>query len=105
MLASAVRGLTHESAIAEPFSIGVVWYSEVFINTAATAVISIGVGNGTSATRTSIYQNEGQFTVGNPTSTGSVALTKINFQPTANIGGAVLYVSSPLFCNAGIDVN
>ena len=72
--------------------IGVVWYQEVFINTAATAVVSVGVGNGTSATRTSIIQNEGQFTVGNPTATGgSVALTQINFQPTAQVGGAVLY--------------
>lgn len=70
---------------------GVVWYQEVFINTAATAVVSVGVGNGTSATRTSIIQNEGQFTVGNPTATGgSVALTQINFQPTAQVGGAVL---------------
>ncbi|KAF6240677.1 hypothetical protein HO173_001349 [Letharia columbiana] len=70
---------------------GVVWYQEVFINTAATAVVSVGVGNGTSATRTSVHQNEGQFTVGNPTATdGSVALTQINFQPTANVGGAEL---------------
>lgn len=70
---------------------GVVWYQEVFINTAATAVVSVGVGNGTSATRTSIQQNEGQLTVGNPSATGaSVALTQINFQPTANVGGAQL---------------
>ena len=74
-------------------TIGVVWYQEVFINTAATAVVSVGVGNGTSATRTSIYQNEGQLTVGNPSaSAGSVALTQLNYQPTANIEGAQLYV-------------
>ena len=79
--------------MAELRTIGVVWYQEVFINTAATAFVSVGVGNGTSATRTSIYQNEGQFTVGNPSvTTGSLALTQINFQPTANVGGAVLYV-------------
>lgn len=69
---------------------GVVWYQEVFINTAATAVVSVGVGNGTSATRTSIVQNEGQLTVGNPTTVPEGALTQINFQPTANIGGAEL---------------
>jgi len=68
-----------------------VWYQEVFINTAATAVVSVGVGNGTSATRTSIQQAEGQLTVGSVTATGSsVALTQINFQPTANVGGAEL---------------
>ncbi|KAL9135149.1 MAG: hypothetical protein Q9175_003665 [Cornicularia normoerica] len=70
---------------------GVVWYQEVFINTAATAVVSVGVGNGTSATRTSVVQNEGQFTVGSAAATeGSVALTQINFQPTAIVGGAKL---------------
>ncbi|CAD6569345.1 MAG: hypothetical protein ASARMPRED_002734 [Alectoria sarmentosa] len=70
---------------------GVVWYQEVFINTAATAIVSVGVGNGTRATRTSIQQNEGQLTVGNPTATeSSVALTQINFQPTAKVGGAEL---------------
>ena len=76
--------------IAESHTPGVVWYQEVFINTAATALVSVGVGNGTSATRTSIVQNEGQLTVGNPSATGSVALTQINFQPTANVGGAEL---------------
>lgn len=86
------RELIHADVIAESPTTGVVWYQEVFINTAATAVVSVGVGNGTSVTRTSIYQNAGQFTVGNPTaSTGSVALTQINYQPTANIGGAILY--------------
>lgn len=86
------RELIHADVVAESPTTGVVWYQEVFINTAATAVVSVGVGNGTSVTRTSIYQNAGQFTVGNPTaSTGSVALTQINYQPTANIGGAILY--------------
>lgn len=77
--------------IAESCTPGVVWYQEVFINTAATAVVKVGVGNGTSATRTSIVQNEGQLTVGNP-SASSFALTQINFQPTVNVGGAELYV-------------
>ena len=88
LLVSGMRRLGHVDAIAKPTT-GVVWYQEVFQNVAATAVVSVGVGNGTSATRTSIVQNEGQFTVG---STGSVALTQINYQPTANVGGAVLYV-------------
>ena len=92
--------------MAESLAIGVVWYQEVFINTAATAVISVGVGNGTSATRTSVIQNEGQFTVGNPSgSTGSIALTQINFQPTAMVGGAVLYVRAySLCCKADTDL-
>lgn len=86
--------------MAESPTIGVVWYQEVFINTAATAVVSVGIGNGTSATRTSIHQNEGQFTIGNPTSTGgSIALTQINFQPTANVGGAELCVPPYPICS------
>ena len=88
----------HGDAIAESPTTGVVWYQEVFINTVATSVVSVGVGNGTSATRVSIQQNEGQFTVGNPTSTGgSVALTQINYQPTAIVGGAELYVRPTAF--------
>lgn len=92
LLVSMVHGLNDGDSVAEPPTIGVVWYQEVFINTAATAVVSVGVGNGTSATRTSIVQNEGQLTVGNPTTIpeGSVALTQINFQPTAQIAGAEL---------------
>ncbi|MCJ1274719.1 hypothetical protein MMC21_002517 [Puttea exsequens] len=69
---------------------GLVWYSQVFINTAATALVSVGVGNGTSATRTSILQNEGDFTF-NPSATEAAgALTQLNFQPTVNVGGAIL---------------
>lgn len=100
-----MRRLTHGDAITESPTIGVVWYQEVFINTAATAVVSVGVGNGTSATRISVTQNEGQFTVGNPAaSSGSVALTQINFQPTANVNGAVLYVLPLLLYNTDADL-
>ena len=105
---SAVRPLKYRNAITESPTIGVVWYQEVFIHTAATAVYSVGVGNSSSATRVSVIQNEGQFTVGNPTasaSSGSVALTQINYQPTVNVAGAVLYVRSLLSCSADIDLN
>ena len=99
-------GLDDGDTIAELRPTGVVWYQEVFINTAATAVVSVGVGNGTSATRTSIQQAEGQLTVGNPTATeGSVALTQINYQPTANVGGAQLYGRSLLSCIIDADAN
>ena len=71
---------------------GLVWYSEVFLNTAATAFVSVGVGNGTSVTRTSVIQDEGEFTF-NPSETVSGgALTQLNYQPTVNVGGAILYV-------------
>ena len=69
---------------------GLVWYSQVFINTAATALVSVGVGNGTSATRTSVLQNEGAFTFNPSTAAGAGALTQLNFQPTATVGGAIL---------------
>lgn len=87
-----MRPIKYGDAIAELPTIGVVWYQEVFIHTAATAVVSVGVGNGTSVTRISVTQNEGQFTVGNPTSAGSSALTQINYQPTVNVGGVILFV-------------
>lgn len=90
-----MRPLKHGDAIAELPTIGVVWYQEVFINTAATAVVSVGVGNGTSVTRISVTQNEGQFTVENPSaagSSGSLALTQINYQPTVTVAGAILFV-------------
>ena len=71
---------------------GLVWYSEIFINTAATALVSVGLGNGTRATRTSVLQNEGAFTF-NPAATAqSGALTQLNFAPTANVGGVQLCV-------------
>lgn len=92
---SAMRPLNYGDAIAELPTIGVVWYQEVFINTAAIAVVSVGVGNGTSVTRTSVTQSEGQFTVGDSTaagSSGSIALTQINYEPTVNVKGAILFV-------------
>ena len=69
---------------------GLVWYSEVFINTAATAYVSVGVGNGTSATRTSIVENEGEFTFNPAATVSGNALTQLNYQPTVNVGGAIL---------------
>lgn len=72
---------------------GLVWYSEVFINTAATAVVSVGVVNGTRATRTSLLRNEGAFTFNPGGTAGPGALTQINFQPTVIVGGAQLSVT------------
>lgn len=71
---------------------GLVWYSELFIHTAATAVVSVGNANGTSATRTSIMQNEGVFTynAANPNGDGGGALTQLAFNPTTDVGGALL---------------
>ncbi len=69
-----------------------VWYSEIFINTAATAVISVGIVNGTRASRTSVVQNEGAFTFNPVATAGPAALTQLNFEPTTIIGGAILYI-------------
>lgn len=74
---------------------GVVWYSGVFLNTAATAVVSVGVGNGTRATRTSIIQNEAEFTF-NPEAgpaafgTSALAVTNVGYDSTTVINGATL---------------
>ena len=48
--------LNDRETVAESRTIGVVWYQEVFINTAATAVVSVGVGNGTFFNFTSIKE-------------------------------------------------
>lgn len=70
---------------------GLVWYSEVFINTAATAMISVGAPkNGTRATRTSIVQNEGDFTFGPNVAPTGAALNQINYDSSITISGAVL---------------
>jgi len=70
---------------------GLVWYSEVFVNTAATAMVSVGAAtNGTRATRTSIVQNEGDFTFGPGVEATGAALNQINFDSSITIAGAVL---------------
>jgi hypothetical protein len=75
---------------------GIVWYSEIFINTGATAVVNVGVGNGTRATSTSLIRNEAQFTF-NPsmaTAMGSpLALTSVHYDSTVTVAGAVLYAT------------
>lgn len=73
----------------------IVWYSDVFINTAATAVVGVAMGNGSRTTRTSIIQNEVPFTIepselvtaadGTP-----LALTNVPYEPTVTVNGAVL---------------
>ena len=72
---------------------GLVWYSQVFLNTAATEVVGVGVNNGSRQTRTSVVQNEGEFTY-NPAATAQGgALTQVNFEPSITVSGAVLYVT------------
>ncbi len=76
---------------------GVVWYSEIFINTPATAEVNVVVGNGTRTTSTSTIKNQAQFTFdpsvaaafGSP-----VALTSAHYDSTVTVGGAVLYAES-----------
>ena len=70
---------------------GLVWYSEVFINTAATAMVSVGAAkNGTRATSTSIIQDEGAFTFGPGAEPTGAALNQINYDSILTISGAVL---------------
>ena len=76
---------------------GLVWYSEIFVNS-ANAVVSVGVGNGTRATRTSVIQNEGAITFNTAGASQSAALTQVAFNPTVSISGAILYVITLLFC-------
>ncbi|KAL8933347.1 MAG: hypothetical protein Q9211_005826, partial [Gyalolechia sp. 1 TL-2023] len=74
---------------------GVVWYEGVFLNNAATAVVSIGGGNGTRTTRTSLIYNEGEFTF-NPAAgtaafgTTPLVVTNVGYDSETVIGGATL---------------
>ena len=77
---------------------GIVWYSEIFLNQAATAVVSVGVGNGTRATSTSIIKNQAQFTFAPSMATamGSpLALTSAHYDSTLTVAGAVLSSPTP----------
>ena len=80
---------------------GIVWYSEVFINTAATAVVGIMTGNGSRATTTQVTQNQAQFTF-HPNSQANgadIVETQIRFSPTITVGGAKLYaIPFPSLC-------
>jgi len=70
---------------------GLVWYSEVFINTAATALVSVGAAsNGTRATSTFVGQDEGDFTFGPGSEPTGAALNQINYDSIITISGAVL---------------
>lgn len=72
---------------------GLVWYSEIFLNTGATAVVNVGVGNGTRATSTSLIRNQVQFTFdpSMATAMGSLlALTEIHYDSSLTVAGAVL---------------
>ncbi|KAL8666416.1 MAG: hypothetical protein Q9202_001439 [Teloschistes flavicans] len=72
---------------------GVVWYSEVFLNTAATAVVSVNNGNGSRVTRTSFIVNEGQFTFNPQAGTAGYApsaVTDVAYSSVTTIGGVPL---------------
>ncbi|KAL9020902.1 MAG: hypothetical protein Q9185_001865 [Variospora sp. 1 TL-2023] len=79
---------------------GIVWYSGVFLNTAATEVVSIGLGNNTNGngvrvTRTSIVQNEDQFTFNPQLGTAAygsapLVVTNVGYESETVIGGATL---------------
>lgn len=79
--------------------VGIVWYEEVFINTAATAFVGVGVGNnGSRVTRTSVVQNNVEFTF-NPQASaqfGTVMVTNAPYITSTEIAGATLYASSSL---------
>lgn len=72
----------------------VVWYSEIFLNVAATRVLNVAIGNSTRATRTSTILNEAEITIEPDPNAGEdgsdVPLTSINYYPTIDIGNAKL---------------
>lgn len=71
----------------------VVWYSEVFVNIAATRVLNVNIGNNTRTTRTSTIINEATFTIepnSNDEDGGVVALTTTNYDSTLVTNSAIL---------------
>ncbi|KAL8803235.1 MAG: hypothetical protein Q9200_006293 [Gallowayella weberi] len=75
---------------------GFVWYSEVFVNTAATAFVGVGVGNnGSRVTRTSIVRNDAEFTF-NPGAgtaafgTAPLMVTNAGFGTSTEVAGVTL---------------
>ncbi|KAL8663422.1 MAG: hypothetical protein Q9168_008096 [Polycauliona sp. 1 TL-2023] len=78
---------------------GIVWYEEVFVSTAATAFVGVGVGNnGSRVTRTSVVQNNLDFTF-NPQASapfGSAVVTNAVFATETEIGGATLVSPTPI---------
>ncbi|KAL8736443.1 MAG: hypothetical protein Q9166_000235 [cf. Caloplaca sp. 2 TL-2023] len=73
---------------------GIVWYSEIFVNYVATQYNAVGVGNGTRVTRTSIVQNEVEFTF-NPQATAPygttpLAVTNVGYNSLTTINGVTL---------------
>ena len=72
----------------------VVWYSEIFLNVAATRVLNVAIGNNTQATRTVTVLNEATYTIeANPDDEdddSEPALTALNFASTYTIGNATL---------------
>ncbi|KAL8645571.1 MAG: hypothetical protein Q9210_006634 [Variospora velana] len=79
---------------------GIVWYSGVFLNTAATEVVSVGLGNNTNGngvrvTRTSIVQNEAEFTFNPQLGTAAygsapLVVTNVGYESETVIGGVTL---------------
>ncbi|KAL8968323.1 MAG: hypothetical protein Q9183_002515 [Haloplaca sp. 2 TL-2023] len=89
---------------------GIVWYDEIFINTVATAAVSVNNGNGTArappVTRTSIIENARMSTVNsaqftfNPDAGASafgtfpIQAINVGYNSITTIAGATLYVTS-----------
>ena len=70
---------------------GIVFYSEAFVHTAATQQVSVGVGNGTRATKTSTIRNEGAFTYDAVAGeTIGAALSTFAYGATVTVNGALL---------------
>ncbi|KAL8687423.1 MAG: hypothetical protein Q9224_005157 [Gallowayella concinna] len=75
---------------------GFVWYSEVFIDTAATAFVGVGVGNnGSRVTRTSIVRNDAEFTFNPqassaPYGTAPLVVTNAGYGTSTEIAGVTL---------------
>ncbi|KAL8764781.1 MAG: hypothetical protein Q9203_006975 [Teloschistes exilis] len=74
---------------------GVVWYSEVFLNTVGTVVASVNNGNGSRVTRTSTIINAGHFTFNPAAGTAAygatpLAVTNAAYSSVTTIGGVPL---------------
>lgn len=74
---------------------GIVFYSEVFQQTVATAVVSVGVANGSRSTSTSVVQAYPQITINPAAPDGGPAIEAVSYASEVSLNGAVLTSPTP----------
>ena len=67
-----------------------VWYSEVFAQTVATEMVSVGMGNGSRATSTSIVSNFAPVSINAGAGGGGAIIQTVDYSDSVTLNGATL---------------